>query len=381
MAAAPLLEPRQAGKMSKAPMSDTTFLDSFGLKVDEIFAARAAAKSCMDSPQVQLSMRLLEGASPPTCDAIRSALTAPWLSAYSEAGQAKLVLMARDPHEAIATWDGVLHNLLADPVTFRDIAIWCLFFATLEGAAAFQLDECPSPSEEGHLSGLLLATLKGRCEHWRRIASAPLERSSSSLSLQRIDLSILGGEQATGGDFGLVLDFEGRSSQPVHRADRRGGRIVPLVFQAKRYIRPTADVSRHHHIRGYQYDLLSRNECASAYIFYENGREPIERPVPPLVKPVGKVAGPSRTPVFTDSYDLASYLLNALTDDRFAAGATSADEALRMIYAKAHTRQIAYLAVISNDARANQRYAAALADLALALSDQGDETSTEHETT
>jgi hypothetical protein len=361
-------------------MPATTFLDSFGLNAGEILAGRDAARRSIDSPLVQLSRRVLEEASPKTCEAIRSSLVAPWLSAYSEAGQAMFVLMARDQPEAIATWDGVLHNLLADPVSLRDIAIWCLFFATLEGAAAFQLDECPSPSEEGHLSGLLLGALKGRCEQWRRTASAPLERSGSSLSVQRIDLSILGGEQVTGGDFGLVLDFDRRSSQPIHSADGPGGRIVPLVFQAKRYIRPTADVSRHHHVRGYQYDLLRQNECASAYIFYENGREPIERPIPPMVKPVGKVGGPSRTSVFTDSYDLPSYLLNALTDDRFAAGAASADEALRMIYAKAHPKQIAYLAVISSDARAGDRYAGSLADLASALREQDDETATEDET-
>jgi hypothetical protein len=110
--------------------------------------------------------------------------------------------------------------------------------------------------------------------------------------------------------------------------------------------------------------LLAQNSCASAYIFYENGRELIDHPVPPLVKPVGKVATPSRTPVFSDSYDPSSYLLNALTDYQFAAGALSADDALRMIYAKADPCQLAYLAVISSRTRADDRYNAALRGLA-----------------
>jgi hypothetical protein len=276
---------------------------------------------------------------------------------------------------------GTACYILADPVVFSDVAIWCLFFATVEAAAAFQLNHCPSPSEEGHLSGLLLGALEGRCEQWRRLASAPLERSGSSLSLQRIDLSILGGEQASGGDFGLVLEFEPHTS-PLTLMPQTGTarRVVPLVFQAKRYVRPTADVSQHHHARGYQYHLLGQNECASAYIFYENGRARLEWPVPPLVKPVRKVVTPDRTPVFTDSYDLPSYLLNALTDSRFAAGASSAHEALRMIYANAHPGQLAYLAVISDDARAGQRYAAALADLAPEFRDRGDDAAAEHET-
>jgi hypothetical protein len=171
------------------------------------------------------------------CRAIRNALTAPWLSAFSKAGQAIAVQFSRDQPEAIATWDGVLTSLLANPVTLRDVTIWCLFFAALEGAAQFQLDDCPSPSEEGHLSGLLLGALKARCECWRRTAASPLARSKSSLSLQRIDLSILGGEQATGGDFGLILDFDDERIQP---AKALGRRIVPLIFQAKRYVRPCA---------------------------------------------------------------------------------------------------------------------------------------------
>jgi hypothetical protein len=140
---------------------------------------------------LELSRRHLREASPATCEAIRNALTALWLSAFSEVGQATAVLFSRDQPEAIATWDGVLTTLLANPVTLRDMAIWCLFFAALEGTAQFQLDDCPSPSEKGHLSGLLLGALKARCEQWRRTASAPLARSDISLSLQRIDLSIL----------------------------------------------------------------------------------------------------------------------------------------------------------------------------------------------
>jgi hypothetical protein len=192
-------------------------------------------------------------------------------------------------------------------------------------------------------------------------------RSGSTLSLRRIDLSILGGEQATGGDFGLILDFDDRSGQPTHRGKALGGRIVPLIFQAKRYVRPNADVSQRHALRGYQYNLLAQNNCTSAYIFYENGRERIDHPVPPLVKSVARVAAPYRTPVFSDSYDISSYLLNALTEERFAAGVSSASEALRMIYAKADPGQLAYLAVISNDARAADRYAALLGDLAPVL--------------
>ena len=316
---------------------------------------------------LQVSRGYLREACPAACQAIRNALITPWLCAFSEAGKATAVLFARDEPEVLATWDDVLTTLLANPVNLRDVTIWCLFFATLEAAAQFQLDECPSPTGEEHLSGLLLGALKARCERWGQTASVPLAHAGSSLSLRRINLSILGGEQATGGDFGLILDFDNPSVQPTLEDKTPVRRIVPLIFQAKRYVRPDADVSQHHVRRGYQYSFLAQNDCASAYIVYENGRERINHSAPPLVKPVANVAAPSRTPVFSNSYDISSYLLNALTDERFAAGAESPDQASRMIYTKADPGQLAHLAVISNDARAAGRYAALLADLAPAL--------------
>lgn len=160
------------------------------------------------------------------------------------------------------------------------------------------------------------------------------------------------------------LDLKGCGASHTHRAEG-GGRIMPLIFQAKRYTHPTADISQHRHARGYQYTLLSRNDCASAYIFYENETKLIKCPVPPLLKPAARVAGPGRTPVFEGSVDLPTYLLSTLVDAKLAPSADSPDDTLRMIYAKALRGQLAYLAVISSDAAAGGRYATALATLAL----------------
>jgi hypothetical protein len=343
-------------------------LEAIGMDLKEIIGLRDAALDSVSSTMLEVSRGYLREASPEACNGIRNALLAPWISAFSEAGRGLMILLltAEQPR-ALATWDDLLTTLLANPVNFCDIAVWCLFFAALEAAAKFQLDHCPSPSNETFLTGLLLGRLEAECEQWCQTASVPLARSGSSLSLQSIDLSVLGGEQATGGDFGLILDFDDRNVQRTLKGRGLGRRIVPLIFQAKRFVRPNADVSQRHALRGYQSHFLAQNDCASAYIFYENGRKRVDRPVPPLVKPIRKVAAPSRTLVFSDSYDISSYLLNALTDERFAAGASAADEALRMIYAKADPGQLAHLAVISNDARAVDRYAARLADLAPVL--------------
>jgi hypothetical protein len=118
-------------------------------------------------------------------------------------------------------------------------------------------------------------------------------------------------------------------------------RIVPQIFQAKRYSRPNADVSQSHAVRGTQYHLLAQNKCAAAYIFYENGRQRIELPLPPLVKPVENVEGPTHTSVFSGTYDLSGYFVNAVMDARFAVGSQTAEEALRMIFARATADQLA----------------------------------------
>ena len=136
-----------------------------------------------------------------------------------------------------------------------------------------------------------------------------------------------------------------------------------MIFQAKRYVRPNADVSQKHTTRGFQYDLLSQNPCASAYVFYENGTKKIDWPLPPLIKPVSKIsAPPSRTAVLQESLDLPSYLFRALFDDSFAPGAYSPGDALGMIYGNAQSGQLSQLAVISNSGNARERYEAALAE-------------------
>lgn len=211
------------------------------------------------------------------------------------------------------------------------------------------------------LTGIFLGEIANKCCVWREKAAVSLARVESTLSLKRIDLSILGGEHESGGDFGLVLEVDERARQPNMLSASPDVRIVPLVIQAKRYVRPSADISQTHRTRGYQFKLLRQNPCASAYLFYENGKQTIEDPVQPLLKSVDTVSVPPfRTRVFDGSLDLSTYLLRALYSPSAAPGATSPEEALRMIYPRAHSGQLATLAVISSRADPIERYSTAL---------------------
>ena len=340
------------------------FVEEFGLTFDEILELRSIAENAVGTNRAVLSRAILDHASPETSERIRKLLLAGSSKALSKAGYMSLVLLARDHPDEFQGLEGVLKRILVDPVMHRSVASWCLYFALQDCSANFQLNQCPSPTEEGLLTGLLLGEISTQCEVWRKIAAAPLDRSETTLSLERIDLSILGGEQETGGDFGLVIEFDDQQTRSPGQSKSMNTRIVPLILQAKRYVRPSADISQRHTVRGYQYDLLSQNQCLSAYIFYENGTERIDWPAPPLIKPVSEVSPPpSRTMVFDDCIDLPTYLLRALHDDSFAPGAFSPAEALRMIYGSATAGQLAKLAVISNTGRAEERYARVLADL------------------
>ncbi len=292
-----------------------SFVDEFGLTVDEAVDLRSVAEKAINSEKSILSRQILNHASPDISERIRETLVSKWLESFSEVGQASLVGLWRDGPEALRSLEGVLRHVLVDPVMHRSVITWCFYLALHESSVNFQLDYCSSPTEEGQLTGMLFAEISRQCEEWRKIAAAPLDRAEAILSLERIDLSILGGEQETGGDFGLILEFDEKKSQSGGQDSSPSVRIVPLIFQAKRYVRPNADVSQKHATRGFQYDLLSQNPCASAYVFYENSTKKIEWPLPPLVKPVSKVrAPPSRTAVLQESLDLPSYLFRALFD-------------------------------------------------------------------
>ena len=275
-----------------------------------------------------------------------------------------MVVLHRDGLANFDSLEWLLTDFLVDPLVYRNLAAWCLHLALQESSAAFQLDSCPSPMSEERLTGSLLTRISDRCEAWVKVATEPLKRTKASITLRCIDLSILGGEQATGGDFGLVLDFEEKWTQPASREESPSTRIVPLIFQAKRYVRSTADVSQRHNMRGYQHDLLIRNKCASAYVFYENGAKKIDCPIPPLLKPADRVAKPGRTNVFEDSLDLSSYLFKAMYDMSFGPTASSPKEALRMIYSNANPEQLPTLAVIADSETVHLRYEEALRALA-----------------
>lgn len=278
-------------------------------------------------------------------------------------------------NESKLGWDYVLGRLLDDPLHFKNRTVWLLYRALLDAQRDFALDHCVSPTHETALIGTLLGCLTGSARDWRDCADQLLARLGGWLEVQKIDLSILGGEQITGGDFGIILDIRDTVLAPedldrsveILGGPPRGHIFIPVIFQAKRFTGESADVSQWHEIRGFQHSYLKKTTCASAYLFFENGQAGLRAPLPPLVKPVSVVASPSAqrtTDVLDQSVDLATFLLGAISGLPDFPTAQSPEEALNMILANTSPDRLSSIAVIGNSGALDLRYAGALANLA-----------------
>jgi hypothetical protein len=254
--------------------------------------------------------------------------------------------------------DTIFNLLWRDPTTFSDRAVWLFFMSMLEAQTTFARQACKAPSREETLSGALLAFLNSSCESWKSIGDDLLFETGDTLELGSIDLQVGGGEQRTGGDFAVVLEF-GFPNNSV---------FLPLIFQAKRYEGTSADVSQWNNKRGYQRDVMTQQKCPTAYVFYENGKSRIESPAVPLVKDVSTVSRHSEltTNPLTDSTDLATYVMVSIDRALEKPVANSATEAFSLILGSPDRDRLQYLVVISSSAGVKKRYDDAYAALVTA---------------
>lgn len=335
---------------SELEMPESIMMEEFGLTAEEAVDASLVARALLDNPITQAALRELEAGAPDVSALSRNLLHDHCFTLLSKAGFALAAGMGGDANETLRPFEGYVRQLITDPVMVRDLSHWVLFFALREASDRFRVMDCRAPQSEAHLDGLLLDAIRAACERWAKVVESPLARYDSVTVLQKIDLSLLGGEQATGGDIGLILDLDGRSIQPSDEnpLKTRARRIVPIVLQSKRYTRPTANISQHHKVRGYQRHLLGRNDCTSAYLLYENGSEAIASPLPPIIKPIAAVADLNTTCAVEGGFDLAAYMMGALQDEVRYPGAATPVEALRMIFTKGTP---SHLAVIAGDRR------------------------------
>ncbi|NGN44962.1 hypothetical protein G6N74_28300 [Mesorhizobium sp. CGMCC 1.15528] len=350
---------------------DQTLLGTFGMEWWEIAAATEKAQSLLGDDATIRGMNEFTGTCP-AADKRRGVAIRGISALLGDAGTASMIYLLQEDPSKLDSWEALLDRVLVHPPCYRDLADWWLFFTALDAATGFQLERCTASKREARLTGHLLEALAAQGKVWSEAIAAPITRTGAVLAISEIDLEIGGGEQSTGGDFGLILDFDGSTVQPGARKQSDERRIVPLIFQAKRYARPTADVSQTNFTRGAQRTILASNSCASAYIFYENLGD-ATTPFPQLVKPVETVPYATTTDVLEDSLDFATYLLRAATNPVCAPRANSADDALRMIFSKAALSDLSALVVVSSDPGATNRYRSSLSLLKHMLRHHGDE--------
>ena len=357
-------------------MNDDIFLKNFGLSLDEINGMKTRASEQALSDRARFS-RL--NTTRRTADAGKQISTdvAACKRILSMAGFYIRIDMVRklvsDKQARSENWDELLERVLLDPVSFRDPTIWLLFHAAMQAERDFALDACPTHSREDVLTGRFIESIRGACAAWAETSRPYLNRTDNLLELSSIDLTVDGGEQVTGADFALILDIRENAPMPPLSPELitlggppRGPIFVPLLFQAKCYTGTSADISRKHKTRGYQFNRLRQTACASNYIFYENGKDRIDYPALPMVKPsslCAPVEMSAKTAVFEKSANFSTYLLKAINGFDEIPSAGTREDALNMILANISPDSVTRIAILGNTEGLDAIYSEALTQL------------------
>ena len=178
-------------------MTDQQRLSILGADMDEVIHAQNSAQSWLSTDEQLWASRILCRAYPQTEEKIRSSLVAGWIHFLSEAGRAVLIQGGTDRSLA-----ALYEEVFASPLHLRTVSRWCLQFALRAAASEVQLRHCVLPSLEGHLNGALLQALSTACREWSGHVRRTLARTREVIEVQRIDLSLGGGEQVTGATSG-----------------------------------------------------------------------------------------------------------------------------------------------------------------------------------
>ncbi|WP_133650848.1 hypothetical protein [Paraburkholderia flava] len=357
-------------------MNQPTLLDVFGISLDEITAMQDLAFDKSLGEKANLS-RLLTARRTQDSGAHIAKQILECRHILSKVGLYKFMSLMQELNSAKIgqpEWETVLKQIYNEPVAVRNRVIWLFFHACLQAECDFSLDVCPAHSREDVLTGRLLEGIKAACTSWAEASSSYLSRVQNVLGVSSIDLTIDGGEQKTGGDFALILDIEESVScdadlepEVIALTGRpRGDVFVPLLFQAKCYTGSRADISQKNSVRGYQFNQLRQANCASSYIFYENGKSRIDFPALPMVKSTSacKPIEVSRsTEVFDQSIDFATYILRAANGFESIPAAKTREDALNMILANTSPDALSRITILGNTNNLDRTYREALRQL------------------
>ncbi|MGO7042149.1 hypothetical protein ACCS60_27755 [Rhizobium acaciae] len=299
----------------------------------------------------------------------------------SAAGISSVILDLKQDPARSSDWETILERFYGDPILIRSRVVWLAFQAALRADAKFALEVAPARSHENTLTGNLIRGLTAESDLWSSHAAGLLSRIKAPLTFESADISVGGGEQKTGGDFVIIIDLEEETEVAADQnstaanllAPRRGHQIVPIVFQAKRFVGGTADISQWHEKRGYQFNKLRKTRCASSYIFYENGDVEIKAASLPIVKPVQHcrpITVETHTRVFERSTDFATYLLWAINDPVAFPRAPSREDAMNMVSASVQADSFRRIVFLGNTDGLRNLYTEALRNLKQEIAEQ-----------
>jgi hypothetical protein len=173
---------------------------------------------------------------------------------------------------------------------------------------------------------------------------------TSVAHFSKIDLQVKNREQDTGGDTAVFVEV---------KRDDGNLETIPIILQAKRFVREYADISQ---ANGeiYQFHTLRSYSLPSAYIFFQNSKySRIKKPLPPLVKAVHAVEyseHPKKTSALTDTLPLANYVLHLIATARTADRFPTAEDAVNAMATDVSPEDLINVIVISPKEDAEHRY-------------------------
>lgn len=333
------------------------FEENFGMNADEMLKWQVEAMRNLAAESGKATRSNLSKKFPDTAIRSAEALRSNF-SLFSETGLASAMLSPQllQGKGADELFEGTLEMLYTNPVFLNDRALWVLVQVLLRSQQQFTTKACSAPTKEETLTGELLGAITSHASFWAEKGQRLLQGANAKLQIGRIELQLNRREGVTGGDFGLIVEYE------------RNGKIfyLPLIFQAKRYEGTTADVSQFHDTRGYQYTVLNNQRCTAAYLFYHNGKSKITDNIPPLAKFVQDTLHPgtrTHTSVEENTFDFFSFVMKAIAGGSDFHTADDEKSALSMIISTAPFDELVAIVALGRSEETQARYESAFASV------------------
>ncbi len=319
------------------------------MTIEEVARLQAAAAKAISAPEYKRFIDTLRKNS-----GLEEFLVSSMRGAYqvaSDGGRTALIM-----HRDERSFDKIFQCVFCLPFTFSEFPLWVLYHACLSAEQAFAREDCRPAKIENAQTQNFLKQLKIACTDWLRQTEEVVGRFNSTVGLSELSLEVQGREQATGGDFAILIEYR------KHRDDFP--EIIPVVLQSKRFDSTgRADISQKNDKTGrYQFHNLkeTRKLCPAGYFFFNSSTQSVtkEPHVPAFkdVRDMPMVAAPKDDYVWEKSNNFATFVLHLIATVEDHHRHDDAESALEKIVSNIPLEDLTGIGVVSVELDAGLRF-------------------------